>query len=440
MMTRRFFASAAALLAAGSLTSAMPAAAQDTVKVGVLHSLSGTMAISETSLRDVLLFAFDEINASGGVLGKKIEPVVVDGASDWPLFAEKAKQLLEQDKVAVTFGCWTSVSRKFVLPVFEEHNGLLFYAVQYEGEELSKNIFYTAEAVNQQAIPAVDHLLAEGKKKFYLLGSDYVYPQTTNLVLLEYLQSKGVPLSNIGGGLRKEKKSGKVVSAGKYTPFGHTDYQQIVAEIKKFAASGDACVINTLNGDTNVSFFKEYAAAGLTAEDCPVVSFSISEDEFRGLPAKDLVGQLGCWTYFMSLNTPANNKFISNFQKWLKKTTVPGIKKEGRVTCSPMVLSYNGVYLWKAAVEKAGTFDVDKVREVLESGEISFDGPGGKVTMQKNHHLTKNVYIGDTTADGQFKVVQSFENVPGEPFLKGKFAPAKKAATTTTKKAPAKKK
>lgn len=440
MMTRRFFASAAALLAAGSLTSAMPAAAQDTVKVGVLHSLSGTMAISETSLRDVLLFAFDEINANGGVLGKKIEPVVVDGASDWPLFAEKAKQLLEQDKVAVTFGCWTSVSRKFVLPVFEEHNGLLFYAVQYEGEELSKNIFYTAEAVNQQAIPAVDHLLAEGKKKFYLLGSDYVYPQTTNLVLLEYLQSKGVPLSNIGGGLRKVKKTGEVVSAGKYTPFGHTDYQQIVAEIKKFAASGDACVINTLNGDTNVSFFKEYAAAGLTAEDCPVVSFSISEDEFRGLPAKDLVGQLGCWTYFMSLNTPANNKFISNFQKWLKKTTVPGIKKEGRVTCSPMVLSYNGVYLWKAAVEKAGTFDVDKVREVLESGEISFDGPGGKVTMQKNHHLTKNVYIGETTADGQFKVVQSFENVPGEPFLKGKFAPAKKATTTTTKKAPAKKK
>jgi urea transport system substrate-binding protein len=233
------------------------------IKVGVLHSLSGTMAISETSLRDVLLFTFDEINAAGGVMGKKIEPVVVDGASNWPLFAEKAKQLLEQDKVAVTFGCWTSVSRKSVLPVFEEKNGLLFYPVQYEGEEMSKNIFYTAEAVNQQATPAVDYMLAEGKKKFYLIGSDYVYPQTTNLVLLEYLLSKGVPLENIGGGFRKE--GDEIVSAGKYTPFGHTDYQQIIAEIKQFAAGGGACVINTLNGDTNVPFFKEYAAAGLTA-------------------------------------------------------------------------------------------------------------------------------------------------------------------------------
>ena len=433
MMTRRFFSTAAALLVAGGL-SAGAARAQDTVKVGVLHSLSGTMAISETSLRDVLLFAFDEINAAGGVLGKKIEPVVVDGASNWPLFAEKAKQLLEQDKTAVTFGCWTSVSRKSVLPVYEKNNGLLFYPVQYEGEELSKNIFYTAEAVGQQATPAVDHLLAEGKKKFYLLGSDYVYPQTTNLVLLEYLQSKGVPLANIGGGLRKE--GGKVVSAGKYTPFGHTDYQQIVAEIKKFAASGDACVINTLNGDTNVPFFKEYAAAGLTAEDCPVVSFSISEDEFRGLPAKDLVGQLGCWTYFMSLDTPANKKFIGDFNAWLAKTETPGIQKEGRVTCSPMVLSYDGVYLWKKAVEEAGSFDVDKVRKVLESGKITFDGPGGTVTMQENHHLTKNVYIGETLASGQFKVLKSFDNVFGEPFLKGKFkaaAPAKKAATKKKK-------
>lgn len=394
--------------------------AQDTVKVGVLHSLSGTMAISETSLRDVLLFAFDEINANGGVLGKKIEPIVVDGASNWPLFAEKAKQLLEQDKVAVTFGCWTSVSRKSVLPVFEKDNGLLFYPVQYEGEELSKNIFYTAEAVGQQAIPAVDYLLDQGKKKFYLIGTDYVYPQTTNLVLMEYLLSKGIPIENIGGGLRKE--GDKVVSAGKYTPFGHTDYQQIVSEIKQFAASGDACVINTINGDSNVPFFKEYAASGLTADDCPVVSFSLSEDEFRGLPAKDLVGQLGCWTYFMSIDTPANKKFIADFQKWLSTTTVPGIVKEKRVTCSPMVLSYDGVYLWKAAVEKAGTFDVDKVREVLESGTISFDGPGGKVTMQKNHHVTKTVYIGETKADGQFKIIKTFPDVFGEPFLKGTFA------------------
>jgi urea transport system substrate-binding protein len=396
------------------------ARAEETVKVGVLHSLSGTMAISETSLRDVLLFTFDEINKSGGVMGKKIEPVVVDGASNWPLFAEKAKQLLEQDKVAVTFGCWTSVSRKSVLPVFEKDNGLLFYPVQYEGEELSKNIFYTAEAVNQQAIPAVDYLLAEGKKKFYLLGSDYVYPQTTNLVLLEYLLSKGVPIENIGGGLRKDDQ-GNVISAGKYTPFGHTDYQQIVSEVKQFAAGGDACVVNTLNGDTNVPFFKEYAASGLTAEDCPVVSFSISEDEFRGLPAKDLVGQLGCWTYFMSLDTPENSKFIANFTKWLKETKTAGIVKENRVTCSPMVLSYDGVYLWKAAVEKAKSFDVDKVRVALEKGDITFDGPGGKVTMQKNHHLTKNVYIGETKSDGQFKVLKSYDQVYGEPFLKGTF-------------------
>ena len=397
---------------------AISAQAAETVKVGVLHSLSGTMAISETSLRDVLLFTFDEINAKGGVMGKKIEPVVVDGASNWPLFAEKAKQLLEQDKVAVTFGCWTSVSRKSVLPVFEEKKGLLFYPVQYEGEEMSPNIFYTAEAVGQQATPAVDYMLAEGKKKFYLIGSDYVYPQTTNLVLLEYLLSKGVPLENIGGGFRKE--GDEIVSAGKYTPFGHTDYQQIISEIKQFAAGGGACVINTLNGDTNVPFFKEYAAAGLTAETCPVVSFSISEDEFRGLPAKQLVGQLGCWTYFQSVRTPANKKFVDGFQAWLKKTDTPGIVKEGRVTCSPMVLSYNGVYLWKAAVEKAKSFDVDKVNAVLESG-ISFDGPGGTVTTQKNRHLTKNVYIGETRADGQFKILKEYKGVVGEPFLKGTF-------------------
>ncbi len=399
----------------------LSARAADTVKVGVLHSLSGTMAISETSLRDILLFTFDEINAAGGVMGKKIEPVVVDGASNWPLFAEKATQLLEQDKVAVTFGCWTSVSRKSVLPVFEKDNGLLFYPVQYEGEELSKNIFYTAEAVGQQATPAVDYYLAAGKKKFYLLGSDYVYPQTTNLVLLEYLLSKGVPLENIGGGFKKDE-SGKIISAGKYTPFGHTDYQQIVSEIKQFAAGGKACVISTLNGDTNVPFFKEYAAAGLSAETCPVVSFSISEDEFRGLPAKQLVGQLGCWTYFQSIKSPANKKFIADFQSWLKASTVPGIVKDGRVTCSPMVLSYVGVYLWKAAVEKAKSFDVEKVVAELEKG-ISFDGPGGKVTTQKNHHLTKNVFIGETKADGQFKIVKEYKDVFGEPFLKGTFKP-----------------
>lgn len=402
--------------AAAALTTSVHA--EETVKVGVLHSLSGTMAISETSLRDILLFTFDEINKNGGVLGKKIEPVVVDGASDWPTFAEKAEQLLVQDKVAVTFGCWTSVSRKFVLPVFEKYNGLLFYPVQYEGEEMSPNIFYTAEAVNQQAIPAVDFLLKEGYKKFYLIGTDYVYPQTTNLVLFEYLKSKGISEENIGGGLRRE--NGEVISAGKYTPFSHTDYQQIVAEIKNFAASGDACVINTINGDSNVSFFKEIAASGITADDCPIVSFSLSEDEFRSLPTKDLVGHLGCWTYFMSIDTPANKKFVKDFQKWLKKDAPAGVQKDGRVTCSPMVLSYDGVYLWKAAVEKAGTFDYEAVRNALWSG-VSFDGPGGTVTTQTNHHVTKNVYIGETLEDGQFEILESFDNVYGEPFLKGTF-------------------
>lgn len=396
------------------------ARAAETIKVGVLHSLSGTMAISETSLRDVLLFAFDEINKAGGVKvsGKsyKIEPVVVDGASNWPLFAEKAKQLLEQDKVAVVFGCWTSVSRKSVLPVFEKDNGLLFYPVQYEGEELSKNIFYTAEAVNQQATPAVDFLLAQGKKKFYLIGTDYVYPQTTNLILYKYLLLHGIALENIGGGLRKDD-SGKVISAGKYTPFGHTDYQQIVAEIKQFAASGDACVVNTINGDSNVPFFKEIAASGLTPADCPVVSFSLAEDELRALPTKDLVGELGCWTYFMSLPGSENKEYLKRWDSWLKNQKYPGVVKEKRAMDSPMVLSYNGVYLWKAAVEKCKSFDIDKVRETLESGTVSFNGPGGKITMLANHHATKNVYIGETRANGQFKILKSYEQVVGEPFL-----------------------
>jgi urea transport system substrate-binding protein len=403
-----------------AVTLTTRALAEDTVKIGILHSLSGTMAISETSLRDVLLFTFDQINAAGGIKvgGKayKIEPVVVDGASNWPLFAEKAKQLLEEDKVAVTFGCWTSVSRKSVLPVFEKDNGLLFYPVQYEGEELSKNIFYTAEAVNQQAIPAVDYMLAQGKKKFYLIGTDYVYPQTTDLILYKYLLLHGVPIENIGGGVRKDA-DGKVISAGKYVPFGHTDFQQIVAEIKQFAASGDACVINTINGDSNVPFFKEIVAAGLTASDCPVVSFSLAEDELRSMPTKDLVGELGCWTYFMSLKTPENKAFLKDWYDWLKTESYPGVLKEKRVVDSPMVLSYDGVYLWKEAVEKAGTFDVDAVRKVLESGTISFDGPGGKNTMNANHHTTKNVYIGETKANGQFKILKTFDQVKGEPFL-----------------------
>ena len=409
------------------------AVADDTIKVGILHSLSGTMAISETSLRDVLLFAFDEINNAGGVKvgdkSYKIEPVVVDGASNWPLFAEKAKQLLEEDKVSVTFGCWTSVSRKSVLPVYEKDNGLLFYPVQYEGEELSKNIFYTAEAVNQQATPAVDYLLDQGKKKFYLIGTDYVYPQTTDLILYKYLLLHGVSVENIGGGLRKDA-DGKVISAGKYVPFGHTDFQQIVADIKQFAASGDACVINTINGDSNVPFFKEIVAAGLTPADCPVVSFSLAEDELRSMPTKDLVGELGCWTYFMSLKTPENQAYLKRWNDWLATESYPGVVKEKRAMDSPMVLSYDGVYLWKQAVEKAGSFDVDAVRKVLESGDISFDGPGGKITVQNNHHCTKNVYIGETRANGQFKILKTFDQVYGEPFmLKG--LDEKLAAMTT---------
>ncbi len=389
-----------------ALALAAVATQAETVKVGVLHSLSGTMAISETSLKDALLFTFDEINKSGGVMGKMIEPVVVDPASNWPLFAEKAKQLLEQDKVAVVFGCWTSVSRKSVLPVFEQDNGLLFYPVQYEGEELSKNIFYTAEAVNQQAVPAVDYMLKDGKKKFYLLGSDYVYPRTTNKILKQYLKMKGIPDSDI---------------EEIYTPFGHTDYQTIVAAIKKFSAGGKACIISTLNGDTNVPFFKEFANAGLTSENCPVVSFSISEDEFRGLPAKALVGHLGCWTYFMSLKTPENAKFVKDFQTWLKdpKVTgtdykVSGVDAKGRVTCSPMNLSRIGVHMWKQAVEKAGSFEVDKVRTALIGQK--FKAPEGEVTMQDNHHLINPVFIGETLATGQFKIIKQLGAVAGEPF------------------------
>jgi urea transport system substrate-binding protein len=400
---------------------ACTASAAETVKVGVLHSLSGTMAISETSLKDVLLFTFDEINKAGGVkVGGKpymIEPVVVDPASNWPLFAEKAEQLLVKDKVATVFGCWTSVSRKSVLPVFERNNGLLFYPVQYEGEELSKNIFYTAEAVNQQAIPAVDYMLAEGKKKFYLLGSDYVYPRTTNKILKQYLKSKGIPDSDI---------------EEIYTPFGHTDYQTIVAAVKKFAAGGKACIISTLNGDTNVPFFKEFANAGLTSENCPVVSFSISEDEFRGLPAKALVGHLGCWTYFMSIKSPENTKFVKDFLTWIKEPKVTGtdykvsgIDAKDRVTCSPMNLSRIGVYLWKQAVEKADSFDVDKVRPALVGQK--FKGPAGEVTMQDNHHLVNNAFIGETLATGQFKIIKTMKDVAGEPFSE-KFLTKKTAS------------
>ena len=306
----------------------------------MLHSLSGTMAISETVLKDTVLMAIDEINAKGGVLGKKLEPVVVDPASNWPLFAEKAKQLLGQDKVAVIFGCWTSVSRKSVLPVFEELNGLLFYPVQYEGEELSKNVFYTGAAPNQQAIPAVEYLMSKdggGAKRWVLLGTDYVYPRTTNKILRAFLHSKGVKDDDIDE---------------KYTPFGHSDYQTIVADIKKFAAGGKTAVVSTINGDSNVPFYKELGNAGLKAKDVPVVAFSVGEEELRGVDTKPLVGHLAAWNYFMSIKNPANTAFIKKWSDYAKAKGIAG-HKDKPLTNDPMEATYIGIHMWAQAVEKA---------------------------------------------------------------------------------------
>src|SRR6201991_1231096 len=319
-MQRRF--TLKALTTAVVLASAgLPALAQDTIKVGVLHSLSGTMAISETVLKDTVLMAIDEINAQGGVMGKKLEPVVVDPASNWPLFAEKAKQLISQDKVAAVFGCWTSVSRKSVLPVFEELNGLLFYPVQYEGEELSKNVFYTGAAPNQQAIPAVEYMMSkEGgeAKRWVLLGTDYVYPRTTNKILRYFLKSKGVAETDI---------------MEQYTPFGHSDYQTIVADIKKFAQGKQTAVVSTINGDSNVPFYKELGNQGLKASDIPVVAFSVGEEELRGIDTKPLVGHLAAWNYFMSLDTPENKAFIAKWKEFVKANNLPDGDK--RVTNDP---------------------------------------------------------------------------------------------------------
>lgn len=358
------------------------------VKIGVLHSLSGTMAISETSLRDVVLMAVDEINKKGGVLGEKIEPVVVDPASDWPLFAEKAKQLILEDKVAVTFGCWTSVSRKSCLPVFEENNQLLFYPVQYEGEEQSLNVFYTAASPNQQLVPAAEYMMSElDSKKFYLLGTDYVFPRTANKVLKAFLKTKGVPDENI---------------IEEYTPFHHQDYQTIVGKIKAFAASGDACVLSTINGDSNVPFYKEFANQGLTSEDCPIMAFSVSEDELRAMDVPPLVGHLASWNYFQSIKTKENIQFVRTFKTYCKEKGLPGGSK--RVTCDPIEAAYFGVYVWAAACEKAGTFDVDKVRNAVYGME--FDSPGGKKKMHPdNQHTLKPVYVGEILKNGQFKIV-----------------------------------
>ena len=378
----------AALLMASVLS--FTALAEDTVKIGVLHSLSGTMAISETSLRDVVLMAVEEINAKGGVLGKKIEPVVVDPASNWPLFAEKAKQLITQDKVAVTFGCWTSVSRKSCLPVFEENNALLFYPVQYEGEEQSLNVFYTAASPNQQLVPAAEYMMSEdggGFKKFYLLGTDYVFPRTANKVLKAFLIAKGVPEANI---------------MEEYTPFHHQDYQTIIGKIKTFAAGGKACVLSTINGDSNVPFYKEYANQGLKASDCPIMAFSVAEDELLAMDVPPLVGHLACWNYYQCLDNAENKKFVDDFKAYCEKMKLPGGKN--RVTDDPIEAAYYGVYVWKMACEKAQSFDVDKVRAAVYGME--FDAPGGKKKMdEKNQHTWKPVYVGEILKDGQFKII-----------------------------------
>jgi urea transport system substrate-binding protein len=410
-------------LAAGSV-----AAQAQTIKVGILHSLSGTMAISETVLKDVALMAIEEINAKGGVMGQKLEPVVVDPASNWPLFAEKARQLLTQDKVAAVFGCWTSVSRKSVLPVFEELNGLLFYPVQYEGEELSKNVFYTGAAPNQQAIPAVEYLMSKdggGAKRFFLLGTDYVYPRTTNKILRAFLKSKGVA----------EKDIEEV-----YTPFGHTDYQTIVANIKKFSAGGKTAVISTINGDSNVPFYKELGNQGLKATDVPVIAFSVGEEELRGVDTKPLVGHLAAWNYFMSVKNPANEEFKKKWAAFAKAKKLPGADKP--LTNDPMEATYIGIYMWKQAVEKAKTTNVDKVIAAM-AGQ-TFQGPSGFLVKmdEKNHHLHKPVYIGEVKADGQFNVVWKtsgpIKAQPWSPFIAGNDK-KKDEPEMTAAKAPAKK-
>jgi len=414
MTQRRDFIKAAAAgtaLSLPGLTASNIVFAQDKspIKVGVLHSLSGTMAISETALKNTALMTFEEINAKGGVMGRPLEAVVVDPASNWPLFAEKMRQLISQDKVAATFGCWTSVSRKSVLPVVEELNGLLFYPVQYEGEELSQNVFYTGAAPNQQAIPAVEYLMGKGggnAKRWFLVGTDYVYPRTTNKILRAFLKSKGVA----------EKDIEEV-----YTPFGHADYQTIVANIKKFAAGGRTAVVSTINGDSNVPFYKELGNQGLKAKDVPVVAFSVGEEELRGIDTKPLVGHLAAWNYFMSVKSPENEKFIKSYKTWAAANKVPNPATV--VTNDPMEATYVGINMWKQAVEKAKSTDVDKVRPAM-AGQ-TFKAPCGfTLTMDKtNHHLHRPVMIGEIQANGQSSVVyrtkEPIRANPWSPFIPG---------------------
>ncbi len=397
------------LMALSGLAS-VSALAADTIKVGILHSLSGTMAISETALKETALMTIADINAHGGVMGKKLVPVVVDPASNWPLFAEKARQLISKDKVDVVFGCWTSVSRKSVLPVFKELNGLLFYPVQYEGEELEKNVFYTGAAPNQQAIPAVEYLMSKdggGARRFVLLGTDYVYPRTTNKILRAFLHSKGVSDADI---------------MEEYTPFGHSDYQTIIAKIKKFASEGKkTAVVSTINGDSNVPFYKELGNAGIKATDIPVVAFSVGEEELRGVDTKPLVGQLAAWNYFESIKNPTNAAFIKMYKDWARKQKLPNA--DTVVTNDPMEATYIGIHMWKQAVEKAKSTDTDKVIAAM-AGQ-TFKAPDGFTVQMdpKNHHLHKPVFIGEIRPDGQFNVVWKTKGPikaqPWSPYIPG---------------------
>ena len=385
----------AATLAIG-LGLAAPVMAQNTIKVGVLHSLSGTMAISETTLKDTVLMMIDEQNKKGGLLGKKLEAVVVDPASNWPLFAEKARELISKEKVSVVFGCWTSVSRKSVLPVFEELNGLLFYPVQYEGEESSRNVFYTGAAPNQQAIPAVEYLMAkEGVKRWVLAGTDYVYPRTTNKILEAFLKAKGVGPEDI------------MIN---YTPFGHSDWQTIVADIKKFGSAGKkTAVVSTINGDANVPFYKELANAGISAKDIPVVAFSVGEEELAGIDTKNLVGHLAAWNYFQSIKDPTNDAFIKQWKTF--------IKSDKRVTNDPMEATYLGFKMWSQAVVQSGSTDIDAVRQAMYGQKVK--APSGVTSvMNTNHHLSKAVFIGEIRPDGQFNIVQKSPLVKAEAWSK----------------------